>query len=92
VSIKPVITEKTLKLAQKNWYTFGSLPGLSKDQLKEIIEKTFKVNVLAIKTMTVKGKARRSPRSRKVRQLPSWKKAMVLVKEGQKIDLFETGA
>ncbi|HUW24455.1 MAG TPA: 50S ribosomal protein L23 [Patescibacteria group bacterium] len=91
-NIKPVITERTLELAKKNWYTFGVPLGKNKNELREFIEKTFKVNVLAVRTMTVKGKSRRSLRSRKMRQLPDWKKVIVLIKEGQKIDLFETGA
>ncbi len=90
--IKPVITEKTLELAKKNWYTFGASVRENKNELKKLIEKTFGVNVLAIRIMTVKGKSRRSLRSRKIRELPSWKKVTVFLKEGQKIDLFETGA
>jgi large subunit ribosomal protein L23 len=89
--IKPIITEKTLELAKKNWYTFGVGVRENKNELKKLIEKTFGVNVLAVRTITVKGKSRRSLRSRKVRQLPDWKKVTVLLKEGQKIDLFETG-
>jgi len=90
--IKPIITEKTLELVKRNWYTFGAGLRENKNELKKLIEKTFGVNVLAVRTTTVKGKSRRSLRSRKIRQLPNWKKVVVLLKEGQKIDLFETGA
>ncbi len=88
-SIKPLITEKTLELARKNWYTFAAPLAMNKNQLQELIEKTFKVQVLAAKTVVLKGKSRRSLRSRKIRRLANWKKLMVLVKEGQKIDLFD---
>jgi len=90
--IKPIITEKTLKLAKRNWYTFGVPLNSNKNELKKSIEKTFGVNVLAIRTAVVKGKSRRSLRTRKTRKLSDWKKVLVLLKEGQKIDFFETGA
>ncbi len=88
-NIKPLITEKTLEMAKKNWYTFVVPVEENKNELRGLIEKTFNVQVLDTKTAVVKGKSRRSLKSRKVRRLPDWKKLMVLIKEGQKIDLFE---
>ena len=89
--IKPLLTEKTSRLSKANWYTFSGPAKTSKSQLKDLIRKTFKVSVLAIKTAIVKGKTRRSLKSRKSRKLSDWKKVMVKIKEGEKIDLFDHG-
>jgi len=87
--IEPVITEKTMEMAKRSWYTFAAPIDLNKNELKNLIKDIFKVEVLKIRTVVVKGKRRRSARSRKIHQLPDWKKTMVLLKEGQKIDLFD---
>lgn len=87
--IEPVITEKTMGMAKKNWYTFAAPINQNKNELRKLIKDIFKVEVLKIRTVVVKGKRRRSAKSRKIRQLPDWKKTMVLLKEGQKIDLFD---
>ncbi|RJR24956.1 50S ribosomal protein L23 [Candidatus Microgenomates bacterium] len=90
--IKPLITETTLDLAQRNWYTFAVPLGQNKNAIKETVEKQFKVKVTDIKTIVVKGKTKRSLRTRKTTKSSNWKKAMVKVKEGQKIDVFDIGA
>jgi len=92
VNLKPVITETTMSLAKSNWYTFAAPVDTRKNELREMIEKVFKVDVLDIKTMRVKGKKKRSLKNRKTRKLSDWKKAIVKVKEGQKIDVFDQGA
>lgn len=92
VNLKPLITETTMNLAKKGWYTFASDKNETKDTLREVIGRIFKVKVTDIKTIVVKGKNKRSPRSRKIRSLSDWKKVMVKLKEGQKIELFDIGA
>ncbi len=87
--IKPVITEASMKMTKKNWYTFAAGVDYNKDFLKELIEKTFKVKVEEVKTSVVKGKSKRSLRSRRMIKQPDWKKVMVKVKEGQKIEIFD---
>lgn len=89
--VKPVITETTIDLAKKSWYTFGVPKEKNKNEIKKFIERNFKVNVLSIKTLIVKGKVKRSLKGQRIRKGPDWKKVMVRLKEGQKIDLFETG-
>lgn len=89
MNLRPVITETTLGLAKTGWYTFASPLGETKNSLRKAIEEMFKVDVLDIKTAVVKGKKRRSLRTRKVRKLSDWKKVIVKIKEGQKIDLFD---
>ncbi len=81
-----------MSLAKKNWYTFTVPKDKSKTELKELAEKLFKVDVLAIKTVLVKGKTRRSLKNRRVRKLSNWKKAIVKIKEGQKIEVFDIGS
>lgn len=90
--MKPIITETTMNLAKKNWFTFSVPPDLNKNMIRRNVEKVFGVNVVEIKTIVVKGKSKRSLKSRIVKKKPDWKKAMVRLKEGQKIDIFETGA
>lgn len=92
MNLRPLITETTINLVKNNWYTFAVPVSARKNELREAIGKAFKVDILEIKTMVVKGKAKRSLKSRKVRQLSDWKKAIVKVKDGQKIDAFDVGA
>lgn len=89
VNLRPIITETTMSLAKKNWYTFAVPKEFGKDQLKKIIQDIFKVEVLAVKTLRVKGKSKRLLKTRKIKKFPDWKKAMFKLKEGQKIDLYE---
>jgi len=85
ILIRPVITEKTMGMTKKNWYTFAVPIEKNKNDVKELIE----VKVLDIKSLIVKGKNKRSLKSRKMRSFSDWKKIMVLLKEGQKIGLFD---
>lgn len=91
-NIKPVITETSMGLAQKNWYTFAVPIKENKNTIKRTVEETFGVEVLEVRTMVVKGKIKRSLKTRKPVKRPDWKKAIVKVKEGQKIAIFEAGA
>lgn len=91
IKLEPIITETTIANAQKNWFTFRTLASENKNSLKKEIEKTFKVNVLAVKTLVAKGKSKRSLKSRRISQGGDWKKVIVRLKDGQKIDLFELG-
>jgi len=91
IKLSPIITETSIAAAQKNWYTFRAPVLDNKNTLRQEIEKTFKVNVLSIKTMVVKGKTKRSAKNRRLSSASDWKKVIVLLKEGQKIDLFELG-
>jgi len=91
IKLEPIITETTISSAQKNWFTFRAPVLENKNSLKKEIEKTFKVNVLAVKTMVMEGKNKRSLKNRKISRGSDWKKVIVRLKDGQKIDLFELG-
>ncbi|MFC1966616.1 50S ribosomal protein L23 [Chloroflexota bacterium] len=84
---RPLITEKYTALQAQGKYAFEVTEGASKPQVKQAVEKAFKVKVTAVNVMTVAGKRRK----RGMRQLSarSWKKAIVTLKEGDKISLFE---
>lgn len=88
-NLYPVITETSMREAKKNWFTFKTSVGVGKEQAKKQIEEQFKVNVLEVKTSTVKGKTKRSPKSRKITKGANWRKIFAKLKEGQKIDYFD---
>ncbi|MCD6163080.1 MAG: 50S ribosomal protein L23 [candidate division Zixibacteria bacterium] len=83
-----VISEKgTLLRDNENCYVFKVHPSANKIEIKKAIEKAFDVKVLNIKTINVKGKTKRLGRFEGKRS--SWKKAMIKLKEGDSIDIFE---
>ena len=88
---QPIITEASLDSVAKNWYTFRVSLRKNKDQLKKEISQRFKVDVLQIRTLVVKGKQKRSAKTRQIIKNGDWKKAIVKIKEGQKIDAFDIG-
>jgi len=81
---RPVITEKGLTLKEDDGtLCFEVSDGASKTQIKEAIEKIFKVKVAHVRTMNVPGKERR--RGRYTGYRPDWKKAYVRLREGEKM-------
>ncbi len=88
--IKPIITEKSMQSANRGWFTFAVTRDANKTKIKKNIEELFGVNVLAIKTITIRGENKRNSKNRRLVKRPNLKKAVVKLKAGQKIDLFET--
>ncbi len=84
---RPLITEKSTLLKEQNRYAFEVALKASKRQIKEAVETAFKVNVIKVNVMNVPGKMKRM-RRRQV-MTPSWKKAIVTLKQGQKIEFYE---
>ncbi len=84
---RPLITEKNAMLQAQGKYAFEIAREANKPQIKQAVEKVFKVKVLAVNVMTVPGKTRRVGRRQVLTQ--SWKKAIVTLKPGDKIELFE---
>ena len=84
---RPVITEKSTELQGQNKYAFEIAEGANKPMIKQAVEKAFKVKVLAVNVTTVPGKTRRVGRRQVLTR--SWKKAIVTLKPGDKIELFE---
>jgi len=85
---RPLVTEKNTTIqAPQGKYAFEVAAGANKDQIKLAVEKSFKVDVTRVNVMTVPGR-RRMMRGRIV-TTPSWRKAVVTLKPGDKIELFE---
>ncbi len=82
-----VITEKGTVLEEKNnQYLFRVDSRANKIQIKQAVEKLFSVTVDSVRTLTVHGKKRRTGRT--VGRKPSWKKAIVTLKEGDSIEII----
>ena len=92
IIIKPLVTEKQTKVTEKypNRYGFIVRPDADKLQIKNEVEKTYKVNVVDVNTARYAGK--RSSRYTKAGlirgQKPSYKKAYVTLKDGETIDFY----
>lgn len=84
---RPLITEKNAALQAQGKYAFEVAGEANKPQIKQAVEKAFKVKVTAVNVITVPGKMRRVGRRRVLTQ--SWKKAVVSLKPGDKIEFFE---
>jgi len=84
---RPVITEKTTKMMEENKYCFLVDPKANKTQIRQAVEEIFKVKVKAVNTMNALGKIKRMGRYEGRR--PSWKRAIVTLETGNRIEFFE---
>ena len=84
---KPLITEKNAALQAQGKYAFEVDKRANKNQVKEAVEAGFKVTVTTVNMVTMHGKSKRM--GRRLVQTPDWKKAVVTLKAGDKIELFE---
>ncbi|HOM58906.1 MAG TPA: 50S ribosomal protein L23 [Kiritimatiellia bacterium] len=82
---KVQITEKGTRLSCENRYLIEVAPKANKIEIKEAVEKQFGVHVLAVNTQNYKG-ALRTLKNRRVVRDPSWKRAIVTVKAGERIE------
>ena len=87
IIIRPLITEKNTNLMSLNKYSFQVDRSANKTQIKQAIEAIFNVSVMAVHTMNVRGKLRR--RGMRYGYTADWKKAIVTLAEGDRIELFE---
>lgn len=88
IIIAPVLTEKALKLkAEKNSYTFWIHPSVNKIEVAKAIQELFKVRAIGVRTYNLKGKPKRL--GRWTGKKPNRKRAIVDLKEGDTIALFE---
>ena len=83
--ISPAITEKATSLSEFNKVVFKVHDGASKTTIKKNIEKIFKVNVVKINTINLKGKSKIVKNKKSYK--PGYKKAIITLKKGQSIDL-----
>ena len=91
IILSPLYTEKMAGLQDTlNKYAFKVAKNANKIEIKSAIEKKFEVEVKSVRTMNMPGKIRQ-PLTRAGRfhgRRPSWKKAIITLKEGHKLDLF----
>lgn len=73
---RPLVTEKSVRLSQQGRYTFRCKTSANKVEIKQAVQEFYEVEVLAVNTLTVKGKKRQIGRSRAGRTA-DWKKAIV---------------
>jgi len=85
ILIQPILTEKSTVLAEKNQYTFKVVRSANKKEIEKAVERNYKVNVVSVKIISVPRK------KRKLGRTPGWrkgfKKAIVRIEKGQKIEL-----
>lgn len=87
IIVKPLVTEQSMHFAGKfNAFAFEVAKKANKIQIKQAVERLYKVKVTDVRTSNHKGKARRRGRSMGVTR--SWKKAVVVLHEDSHIDLF----
>ncbi len=89
VLLRPLVTEKSMNLTAQNKYSFAVSLLATKKEIARAVSLSFQVTPVAIRVIRLKGKSRRSARRRQTIWLSDWKKAIVTLKEGQTIDLFE---
>ena len=88
ILVRPVISEKSVAQTERNNYTFAVARDANKFQIKAAVEAEFKVIVMGVRVMWVKPKQKRRGR-RTLGTVPGWRKAVVTIAPGQKIELFE---
>ena len=87
ILIKPIVTEKSTALMEERKYTFCVPLSATKIQIRQAVEQIFKVKVQAVNTMRYEGKMKRLGRTQGRRS--DWKIAVVTLKPGETIELFE---
>lgn len=90
IIIKPAITEKGTYLIRSRKYLFYVKKNANKEEIKKAIKKIYKVDTIKINIVNTKGKVKRVGKTRKFTSLPDIKKAIVTIKENQKIEGFES--
>jgi large subunit ribosomal protein L23 len=91
IVLRPVISEKSMDETQRGKYTFAVHDDANKLQIRDAVQELFKVTVVDVNVLTTKAKEKSRNRKRgRVRGYTSpWKKAVVTLKSGDKIEFFE---
>lgn len=85
---QPIISEKAVDLQKQGKYTFRVQRDANKIEIREAVEAIYEVVVKDVNTMNVRGKVRRVGRGRAGRK-PGWKKAIVTLAPGTRIEVLE---
>ena len=86
VLLRPVITERSMTETNAGRYTFAVAKSATKRDIADAVVESFKVDVVAVNVIHVPGKARRL--GRRIGHRPDWKKAIVTLGEGQRIEKY----
>ena len=86
---RPIITEKSMTLANRGWFSFEVNHDANKSEIAKEIDRIYQVNTISVRTIHVKGKKRRAGKKMKEVTRSDWKKALVQLKKGQRIPVFE---
>jgi large subunit ribosomal protein L23 len=86
VLVRPIITEKSMTGTNSGRYTFAVAKAATKQEIAQAVAESFKVDVIAVNTATVKGKVRKV--GKRVGRQSDWKKAVVTLAEGQRIERY----
>jgi large subunit ribosomal protein L23 len=91
IIVRPVISEKSMDETQRGKYTFAVHEDANKLQIKQAVEELFKVDVVGVNVLTTKPKEKRRNlrRGRTQGYTSAWRKAVVTLKAGDKIEFFE---
>lgn len=87
ILVKPLVSEKSMMMMGENKYSFAVAKDANKIEIKNAVEKLFNVTVLSVNTRTIQGKVKRQGRYEGKR--PDVKKAIVTLKAGDQIKVFE---
>lgn len=87
VIIRPIVSEKSYAMMEQNRYTFEVDKRATKPHIAQAVEEIFGVTVTGVNTINVPGKPRRQRYAKGMTR--AWKKAVVTLKQGDTIDLFE---
>ena len=90
VILRPVVSEKSYALLDTGVYTFVVHPEANKTEIRQAIESIFNVSVASVNTLNRQGKRKRNRRSGTWGKRPDTKRAIVTLKAGDRIDLFES--
>ena len=87
VLLAPVVSEKSYSLIEDRKYTFKVHPDAHKTQIRQAVEQLFDVHVQSVRVLKVQAKPKRRGLARGIR--PGWKKAIVQLREGETIEIFQ---
>jgi large subunit ribosomal protein L23 len=88
VILRPIVSEKSYALLDRNVYTFVVAPDANKIEIKQAVETIFNVKVTRISTLNRKGKRKRNRRSGTFGKRPDTKRAIVSLAADDRIDIF----
>lgn len=91
ILLRPVVSEKSYALLDRNVYTFVVAPDANKIEIKQAVEAIFNVQVTRVSTLNRKGKQKRNRRTNTLGKRPDTKRAIVTLSADDRIDIFGGG-